>query len=335
MLYQILYALAARDGREAALFGACAPRAREAFAHSLAGRGFPELWFELPLADEPWFDLHALTAREDLDAGAPLDPELCGGYPEAFEWFAAQGEAARQLALSWDVSSEAVDRPAVQLLRRTSSTELTCDFLAAAGRPDAQDAYRAFEGRLPMGWFACYTGVFSQRREPYLRVECIPKSSQQRAYASNPGLLERHLRKLGLDELGDTLIPRCQMLADTPFQLEFQFDVTPEGAAGSTFGASVRFDAPPGRQGWAAFEVDGAAGTLMSQVEAWGLADERWRLLPATAFAKRLRLGHESCQVWCYPAFLKLRWRDGAPLDAKAYLIAGVFGDERESGARG
>ena len=64
MLYDLIYALAARDGREAALFGSCAPLAREALAHSLAGTGFPELWFELPLAGDPWFDLHALAARE-------------------------------------------------------------------------------------------------------------------------------------------------------------------------------------------------------------------------------------------------------------------------------
>ncbi len=43
MLYNTIYALAARDGREATLFGSCAPLARQAFARSLAGIGFPEL----------------------------------------------------------------------------------------------------------------------------------------------------------------------------------------------------------------------------------------------------------------------------------------------------
>lgn len=324
MLYRVLYALAACDGREEVLFGTCAPRAEEAFARSLAGSGFPELWFELPLAGKPWFDLHALTARGDLDAHASLNPATCGGAPDVFRWFAAQGQAVRQLALSWDVSTGSLASPAVQLLRSGHDTQVVCDFLTAAGRSDAADAYRTFESRLPRGWFACYTGVFPQRRDPFLRVECIPSANQQRSYASDPVLLEEHLRQTGLTELGDTLIPRCQALAATPFQFEFQFDVTPEGAAGATLGASVRFAAPSGDGAWAAFDANGDAGTLMNEVMSWGLADERWRLLPGTAFAKRMTLADESAVLWCYPAFLKLRWRAGVPLDAKAYLIAGV-----------
>ena len=62
----------------------------------------------------------------------------------------------------------------------------------------------------------------------------------------------------------------------------------------------------------------------MEQVEAWGLADERWRLLAETAYAKRISKEDAACLLYCYPAFLKLRWRDGVPLAAKAYLIAGI-----------
>ena len=81
ILYSIIYALAASGGREAALFGECAPLAREAFARSLAGDYFPELWFELPFIEEPWFDLHALVEREDLDPNATFSPDTCGGVP--------------------------------------------------------------------------------------------------------------------------------------------------------------------------------------------------------------------------------------------------------------
>ena len=212
----------------------------------------------------------------------------------------------------------------MQLLKREDDEEMTCDFLAAVGRPDASSAYRAFAGRLPRGWFACYAGVFPARSVPFLRVECIPKPGLQRAYAEDPALLEAHLRQAGLTEPGDTLVDRCQLLAGTPFQLEFQFDVTPEGAAGPTFSASVRFAQPPGACGTESFDPDGAAGDLMRQVETWGLADCRWRQLAGTAFVKRVKAAGESCLIYCYPAFLKLRWRGGEPLDAKAYLVAGA-----------
>ena len=66
IVYDILYALAARDGRQEILFGDCAPLAHDAFERSLVGDGFPELWFEMPLLGDPWFDFHALASREEL-----------------------------------------------------------------------------------------------------------------------------------------------------------------------------------------------------------------------------------------------------------------------------
>lgn len=323
-VYNIIYALAARHGREAALFGDSAPAAREAFSRSFASKAFPELWFELPLAGEPWFDLHALTSRGDVSADTRFIPEATGNSMRAFEWFASQDEGVRQLALSWDTGSGNIASPAVQLLVSSRNTQIVCDFLEAAGRPDATDAYRAFIRRIPQDWFACYTGVFPQRPGHTLRVECIPDSELQRAYAEDADLLKAHLSQVGFDCADGEVIGCCTKLAAAPFQMEFQFDVTPEGAAGPTFAASARFDAPPGTKTRQAFDLEGAAGELMHQVEERGLADERWRLLADTAFATRLSRDDWSVMLYCYPAFVKLRWDESKPLDAKAYLIAGV-----------
>ena len=324
MLYDVIYALASIDGREDVLFGTCAPLAREAFLRSVPCDAFPELWFEIPLAGDPWFDLHALTARETLHPDMTFAPETCGGYPEAFAWFASQGYGARQLALSWDVSSGDISSPAIQLLLRKNNPSMTCDFLASVGRADAAPAYRTFHDRIPVEWFACYTGVFPARPDLNLRVECVPNSDMQRAYANDAELIEKHLRQTGLEEIGETIIPRCQALADTPFQFEFQFDVNPDGSAGPTVGASARFASPSGKDDWEMYDINGSAGELMRQVEAWGLSDGRWRDMAGTLFSKRLSRGGESAHLYCYPAFLKLRWRNGEPLDAKAYLIAGL-----------
>ena len=324
MLYNIIFALAARDGREAALFGNCSQAARVALSRSLAGEAFPELWFEVPLAGAPWFDLHALTSRETLTPGQTFTEAQTGGNPGVFEWFASQPCGVRQLALSWDSGRGDVEHPAVQLLVGTDDAAVTCGFLEAVGRPDACPAYRSFVGNLPSGWFACYAGVFPGRPGHNLRVECIPKEPLQSAYAEDPSLLEEHLRQVGLVEFGDTLISRCQLLAQTPFMLEFQFDVDGAGRAGETFGASVRFARPPREGSWEGFVPDGAAGELMRQVEAWGLADDRWLLLADAVFSKRATRNGESSLLYCYPAFCKLRWRNGVPVDAKAYIIAGI-----------
>ena len=330
----MIYALAARDGRDAVLFGSNAGAARWAFERSLAAPGFPELWFEMPLAGEPWFDVHALTAVEDAAHQAAMaqaatlqtafPPQSTGGYPTAFEWFSRQGEDVRQMALSWDVGSGASVEPAIQLLVRNNDPSITCAFLESAGRPDAVPAYRAFRERIPNGWFACYAGVFGMRPDLHLRVECIPERGLQRAYAQDAALLKADLESIGVLGLDEEAVNRCSYLAGLPFQSEFQFDVGPDGAAGQTFAMSVRFAIPPGSADWQPFDVSGAAGELMRDVQAWGLADDRWKALEGCMYAMRASLGDESCLMCCYPAFAKLRWRNDIPLDAKVYLIAGL-----------
>lgn len=321
-LFAFLYALAAMNGREEALFGRSMAAAQEAFARSTACEDFPEVWFELPLAGEPWLDLHLLASSESLGPGQAFAQERTGGYPEIFEWFAA-ADGVRQLALSWDTGS-GDGSPAAQVLVSGRDPEVPCAFLSSAGRADLQEAYRSFVGRIPEGWFACYTGVFPGRAHSFVRVECIPHRHVQEAYAADASLLEADLRRAGIGSLGATAVERCHELACSPFPLEFQFDVLPDGTLGPTFGASVRFAAPPGQEDWLAFNPQGAAGELMRRVEEWGLADERWHLLADTIFAKRLTREGASVTLFNYPAFIKLRWRDGEPLDAKAYLLAGV-----------
>lgn len=106
MLYDLIYALAATGGREEKLFGDCAPLAHEAFQRGLAGSKFPEVWFELPLLGDPWFDLHVLTSRTALGGNAP-DAEIGAACdPSLFSWF-AQERDGRQLALSFDVGAGA------------------------------------------------------------------------------------------------------------------------------------------------------------------------------------------------------------------------------------
>lgn len=323
MLYEILYALAASGGREQALFGNCAPAARKAFARSCAGNAFPEIWFEIPLLGEPRFDLHALTSRGTLDPETALPAEVCGGFPDTFRWFACQGKNVRQLALSWDLKPDKDPSAAIQLLVADKDPNTVRGFLQAAGREDAIERYESFSDRLPEGLYTCYYGVFPERPGSSLRVECIPARSLQPAYAKDPELLRAHLAQVGIREFGDTLLPRCRDLADTPFRLEFQFDVEEDGSAGPVMGASLRFACPPGEDDWDFFNPDGEAGRLMDRICEWGLADDRWRLLGDMSFANRVKREEESCMLFCFTAFVKLRWRAGVPLDAKAYLMAG------------
>ena len=324
VLFDILYALAALNGRGEELFGSCLSGAREAFARSLAYSTFPEVWFEVPLTGEPCFDLHAGFFHEAADPEKAYQPEETGGFPEAFSWFARQKNGARQMILSWDLRQGGVSVPAIMLLVDDTDPKTVDGFLRSVGREDAAERYRAFTGRLPEGWFPCYSGVFPGRPGSGLRVECIPDKWLQSAYAKDPELLRKHLAQAGIRNFGDTLILYCRQLADTPFQIEFQFDVEADGTTGPVLGVSLRFSNPPGEENWHCFDPNGEAGKLMNRITEWGLADSRWKQLADTAFAQRVSFKGESCLLFCYPAFVKLRWRDGVTVDAKAYLRAGT-----------
>lgn len=324
-LYDILYALTAKDGREAKLFGACAPAAREAFARSLAGKEFPELWFEFPFAGEPWLDFHALTSYGSV-AGTQATFAGHGGiYADALAWFANQEpHKVRQLALSYDTSAGDVDNPAVQLLVGGYGTAVPLAFLEAAGRPDLREPFDTFIRRIPDGWYACYVGVFPGRdaasSNPWVRMECIIGDEWQRVYANDAAVLRQHLLDLGLEHLDDKAIDGIQMLARSPFPLEFQFNVGLDGRALPVLSASVRFQPTD----WQSITSLGTIGRLAGWLQSCGLADERCKLLTQMAFATSVTREDESHLVSCFPAFVKLRWREGLPPDAKAYLLAMV-----------
>ena len=321
MIYDLIYALAAKDGREEILFGKSAAAGREAFVRSITGEVFPEMWFELPLLGEPWFDVHVPAEHYDVAGKQVSYPGQGGVYAKALEWFAAQPEhTVRQLFLSYDSSTGDLDHPAVQLLLNGRGTSVPHAFLEAVDRADLCDAYGAFVGRIPPAWYACYVGVFPGRvgrdGTPWLRVECLVDEERQRVYAQDAEALRKDLEQTGLSCVNDELLECIQTFARASFKLEFQFNVDEQGRALPILGASLRFDADTWSDASSMLEL----ARLMAQVQEWGLADDRWHALAQVPFAKRVTRGDEFIKIFCFPAFVKLRWRDGEPLDAKAYL---------------
>lgn len=320
MAYAILHALAAAGDRRDALFGRYEAQGWDAFGRGVAGSSFPELWFELPLLGEPWFDLHVNTDRDSPALRADQPPAALADRPELFAWFAG-AEGVRQLALSFDSHTGQLDNPGVELL--VSDEDQHLPFLEMLGGPEAAATFAAFRQRKPEGWFVCYTGIFAGREGAGVRVECIPKPTIQRAYAKDSSLLERDLRQVGFEALSDEVIAGCQRLAGTSYGFECQFNVFADGSLSDMLGTSLRFANPDGPE-WAIFGRGPATEELMALLEDWGLADERWRQLADVAFAKRIQRDGSEVVVSIFPAFVKLRWKAGEPLDAKTYLNAGI-----------
>ena len=321
-LYDTLYALASRDECEEDLFGNCAPLAHEAFSRCVMGDEFPLIWFEVPLGGEPRFDLHVAYSRKTLREGLEFAPAVSAGYEPIFRWYAQEEKGGNGLAFAFDVSEGRIDAPAIHVNVNNAPLADIGRFFELAADDAAPDAFRGFAERLPQDWRVWYAGVHPGRPGSHLRVDCFVDGARKQAYALDPTLLERNLQSCGFTAVSPTLLELAQLILDAPFGLELQFDVQRDGSVGSTMGLSASFSAGTAGRAGALFEDGGPAAAFMEHIKGLGLADDRWRLIPKASFAKLVNVDGAPLALVCAPTFVKLRVRNGLPLDAKLYLQA-------------
>ena len=326
-LYQVLYQLISGGGREEALFGDCGPLAEEAFSRSLVGNEFPVVWFELPLAGPPRFDLHAAISREALRPGVGFAAGAGNGYDELFRWYAEVETGGHGLAFAYDVSEGQIDLPAVHVNVNHAPLDDMGRFfqLAAETETGAAERYRNFVGRLPEGWRVWYAGVHPGRPGAPVRVDCFVSSDLKKAYAQDLTLLERGLAACGFVGAEQAVRDLASLILSSPFTLELQFDLMRDGTLGPTLGLSAGLGLAARHLTGADAHQEGPMSAFMAPVEARGLADGRWRQGLEATLRKLVSLDEGSLALYCIPTFVKLRLREGAPLDAKLYLEASVI----------
>lgn len=324
-LYDALYMLASDEGREEALFGDCAPLARKAFQRSLIVDEMPFVWFELPLLGEPCFDLHVAMRREALHKGVRFLTETSDSYSQLFRWYAEEEIGGDGLAFAYDVSEGRIDEPAVHVnINGAPLFDIGRFFDLAAGEGAAK-LYNSYTDRLPSSWYVWYAGVHPGRPGSPLRVDCYVKSSARNAYATNPGLLVRDLRACGFEATEPELLSLAVPILESPFNLELQFDLLRNGKLGPTIGISAGFAIKTAHGISPLFMEGKPAAELFDKVERLGLADRRWQHIPGASFTTMVKVGGSPFVFSCVPTFVKLRLRNGKPLDAKAYLQAGAW----------
>lgn len=324
VLYDTLYALASGGGREELLFGTCAPLAREAFSRSLIGDEPPIIWYELPLAGRPRFDLHVALSRSALREGASFLPGTGNGYDGLFRWYSEEERGGGGLAFAYDVSEGGIDNPAVHVnVNKSPLADMGRFFDIAAGE-GAAGLYASFASRLPEEWHVWYAGVHPGRPGSHLRVDCFVGSDRKKAYADEPTLFERDLRAIGFEAVSLALFELVAPILESPFGLELQFDLMRDGRVGPTIGLSAGFHARTASGVRPLFAEGGTIAELMSKVERLGLADGRWRHIAGAMFTKLVTIEGNPIILSCVPTFVKLRLSEGTPLDAKAYLQAGA-----------
>lgn len=321
--FDVLYCIAAGDGREEALFGSSVAAAREVFERSLIGSGYPSVYFEFPLLGEPGFDI--LTVHASVEPGARFAPGAGYGYQAMFDWFSTACKDMDQVScgLEMDTSDGETEAAGVYLQQRRH-TDLVAPFLESVGEQARTQSYLDVLERMPEGWPPAYIGLFPGRPGTPMRIGGYLGHKQHRRCAEDPAYLGECFRKVGFSAYNDEMLERCAEFMRIAPNIDFQFDIMPDGTLSDTFGLSLSFNETKPRDA-AKCMSEGYGAELMGHLQSWGLCDDRWKLIADAAFARHIPIeledGSEGRFALCVLFnYAKVKFRGGVAQPAKFYL---------------
>lgn len=334
-IYKILIAHLARGERKTKLFGDL-KLSEKAFANSLIGSEFPNIYYEIYLQGEPRTDMHVSVDSESIHACRNIPPQLGGGgYEKFFAWYKTT-RGMRALHFAYDLSEKRTDSHGIQLFFELPFSEVK-EYFRIMGSEASAEYLREFQARAPEGWSPTYFALLQGRPGSPVRIDYFVKKERQEIYAKDINAFGEDLKSVGFDAVSDEFLRFCDEIAKAPFPMELQFNVLGGGKMDSTIGVSATLapaalglhqsGQPTFLQTRESFSEGGAAFQLLQRAEAWGLSDRRWRYAKDIIFHKRLSFGGANVFLFSVPVFLKVRWRRGKPLDAKLYDIAGARQD--------
>lgn len=312
----------ARKGAGSRLLGDQLDRAQTIYLHDLVGSCIPGFWMEAPLLGTPGFDFHVYYDRDDLQLGDQFAPGNGYGYQPLFDWFWHTETGGVGLGLAHDLRADPDGAPAVYVNTNHRPLDDNAGFFQAAGHPELASAAEALIGRLPEDYRTWYLGVFGNRAGTPARIGSFLPERARQVCASDPRLFARELADVGFNACSDAMLQQLHELANVPLDWEVQFDVYGDGHVGDTLSISLCLPLAQTTRFADFFANDGLGGQAMHVMEGWGIADDRWTLIPQACFARAIRLpgyldGH---LLHCHPSFLKAKWIAGEAQPAKVYL---------------
>ena len=322
-MFDLLYMLAAADGRGEALLGGKREQLRSLYERTLIGGARPSLYLEFPLLGEPCYDF--LSVIDEVEPGATFAPGAGFGYQKAFDWFSSVCEDKNvSMGFELDLSVGEQERAGIYLQQR-QRFELVEPFLASVGEARRYPAYKNVQKAMPKGWPPAYVALFPGRKGSPTRIGGYMAQVERRRCAADPAHLGDCLRRIGFDSFDEQMLARCAQLMGMAPGVDVQFDILEDGTLGDTFGLALSFNELRPSSARRQME-EGVGSRIMSTLQQWGLADDRWRLLGNVAFARQYPYVREDgttgqlglCTLLNY---VKVKFRDTQMQPAKFYLI--------------
>lgn len=324
-LFDTLYILASLDGRGEALFGDSIELVRPAFQRMLIGDDLPSVYFEFPLMGDPCLDMLAVYRR--IKPGDAFAPGAGYGRQKMFDWFAGLGPTYPNVSLGLEVdASDGDTEHAGVYLQQRAHTDLVAPFLESVGESDRLEPYMRVYERMPKSWPAAYIGFFPGRAGTPTRIGGYLGTLALQSIMDDPSYLGACFDQIGFGSYDDAMLEQCAELVRLAPSVDFQFDILGDGSLGDTFGLSLSFNETKPRQAHDCME-SGYGARIMERLEAWGLADGRWRLIADAAFARHIGYEREDgttgrLALTVLFNYAKVKFRACVPQPSKFYLCA-------------
>ena len=222
-----------------------------------------------------------------------------------------------------DTASGETERAGVYLQQRTRH-ELVAPFLESVDESARTKSYLDALARMPEGWPPAYVGLFPGRPGTPLRIGGYLGRDELCHCAEDPAHLAECFRQAGFSAFDANMLRRCCEFMELAPSADFQFDIMPDGSLGDTFGLSLSFNETRPRQARECME-SGYGGAIMELLQGWGLADDRWKLIAGTAFARHVGYEREDGTEGRFALairfnYAKVKFTACEPRPAKFYL---------------
>ncbi|MBR3158340.1 MAG: hypothetical protein IKF14_04470 [Atopobiaceae bacterium] len=323
--FQVLLLQLSDEGRKEVLLGDAVDRARMVCLPFIVGKKFPDVYFEFPLAGDPFLDTTLLY--EELEPGTHIDSPAAGDVQGLLDWFGPVRHEHPNVSFGFELDTSKLELPKAALhFQPRTLTELVRPFCELAGEPERADLYLNLAARMPEGWPLSFFGMFRGRPNSPLRVCGYLPTNECDACVADPRHLAEVFDAIGFTAYDDAmLIQVSQLMGVAPSGVDFQFDVYPDGHLGDVFAIDTQYGIERPEAVRSSF-AQGPAEKVMSLLQLMGAADERWKLAPGAAFARAIPVTLDDgtpnkLAFTLMPQWSKARWRAGELQPAKLYYL--------------
>ncbi|MBR6160081.1 MAG: hypothetical protein IKQ40_07235 [Lachnospiraceae bacterium] len=283
-------------------------RVRKIMPPFLAGRRFPEIYLEFPLAGSPFLDatvLYNMLSGEEM-----ITSPLAQGCERMLRCFADLQEDHPVICCGFEIDTDSPYAAAAVHFEPYEHTECVMPFCQSIGMNQYGELYLKMADRMRNTWPLSFFGMFRGRSDAPLRVCGYLSTNNSRGGRRVKDTVASALETAGFSAYDDMMLEDIRTVLDAASSgRDYQMDVYPDGTTGDTFSLDIA--------------LSGNDDMVMSLLKEWHIADGRLDMTGdlRSSFAIPVVDGDDITAfiMIIKPAWVKFRWKDRLLQNAKCY----------------